>query len=211
MRSTFTIADIYSTPARARVLRALALTDGPLSIRSVATHAGISHTAAGVVLGQLEAMGLVRGHRVGVAHAYSLERANVFVRDMVLQAVEAERTIIDELRHDLVSDFAEHAESLILFGSFAHGEQTAGSDIDVFALATDARREQLLRDRNLERWHWYRTKYSAPLSLMVLSRSQSADAFAWDQNEFRTELASTGIVLHGLAVDEWGLDPDFSR
>lgn len=208
MNPTFSISDIYATPARAKVLRALALADAPLSIRWVAVRAGISHTAAGVVLRELGGMGMVRKDHVGVAHAYTLERLNVYVREMVLPAVDAERSIIEELRRDLIADFSEHSESLILFGSYAYGDQTETSDIDVFALAVDARHEQLLRDRNLERWHWYREKYSSPLSLMLFSRTHASECLGWDQSAFRTELASTGIVLHGLGVDEWGLDCD---
>ncbi|MFA5892216.1 MAG: nucleotidyltransferase domain-containing protein, partial [Actinomycetota bacterium] len=208
MEPTFTIADVYATPGRAKVLRTLARYEGPMSTRAVADGAGLSHTAAGSILRSLGAMGMVRKDSVGIAHAYTLERANVYVRDMVLPAIEAERSIIDELCRDLVADFAEHCQSLVLFGSYAYGEQTETSDIDVFALVEDSRRAQLLERRNLDRWSWYSSKYSSPLSLIIFTRAQASDSLGWNQSALRTELASTGIILHGLGVDEWGLDCD---
>lgn len=208
MEPTYTIADIYSTPGRARVLRALARHEGPLSIRAVAEGAGLSHTAAGSVLRALDRMGMVRKDAVGTAHAYTLERTNIYVRDMLLPAVAAESSIIDELCSDLVMDFAEYSQALVLFGSYAYGEQTASSDIDVFALVEDSRLQQLVERRSLDRSSWYSVKYSSPLSLMVYTRAHASECLAWDQSALRAELASTGIILHGLGVDEWRLSCD---
>ncbi len=208
MKTTYTIEDVYATPARAKVLRALALGSGSMSVRWVAACAGISHTAAGTVLRDLESMRMVIRRPVGRAHAYALDPANVYVREMVIPAVEAETGIIEELRNDLIADFAEHSQSLVLFGSYAWGGQEEDSDIDVFALAVDSRRRQLLEEKSLKKWDWYAAKYASPLSLMVYSRADASRGLGWGQSGFRTELASTGIILHGLGVDEWGLDGD---
>jgi predicted nucleotidyltransferase len=206
MRPTLTIEDIYATPARAKVLRALALTAGPLSVRSTGRAAGISHTAAGVVLEDLESMGLVHRWFVGRAHSYTLMRSSIYVREMVLPAVAAEAAIISELCRDLSGQFEEDSLSLILFGSYAYGEQRESSDIDLFALAEDSRRKQLLQDRALARGVELLDKYGSSLSLMVFTRPEAREYLRDGKSGFRTELASTGIILHGLGVDEWGID-----
>lgn len=206
MRPTLTIADIYETPGRAKVLRALAVAPGPLSVRRLSTASGLSHTAAGAVLGDLYSLGLVNRHFIGRSHAYALERNNIYVRTMVLPSVQAEDVIIEELRRDLVEEFSADSVSLILFGSYAFGEQDESSDIDVFALAEDALHKQRLEERDSASGSWFRAKYGSPLSLMLFTRREAADQLVAGQNAFRTELESTGIILHGAGVDEWGLD-----
>lgn len=206
MRPTLTIADIYATPARARVLRSLSLARVPLSTRGVGRAAGISHTAAASVLGDLESLGLVRRSTVGRAHAFTLNRDSVYVRLMVLPAVEAEDQVIDELCGDLVETFAADSLSLILFGSYAYGEQTESSDIDVFAIAQDARRKQQLEDAATERFDFFLSKFGSALSLVAYSRREAAEYLAPGKSSLRNELASTGIILHGLGVEEWETD-----
>jgi predicted nucleotidyltransferase len=206
MRPTLTIADIYATPARAPVLRSLSLARIPLSTRGAGRAAGISHTAAASVLGDLESLGLVTRSNVGRAHAFTLNRDSVYVRLMVLPAVAAEDQVTDELCADLVDAFAADSLSLILFGSYAYGEQTESSDIDVFAIAQDARRKQQLEDKATERFEFFLSKFGSPLSLMAYSRREAAEYLAPGKSSLRNELASAGIILHGLGVEEWEID-----
>ncbi len=207
MRPTLTIEEIFETPARARVLRVLARSRGPRSTRSLASSAGISHTAAGVVLQELQALGLATRHFIGRSHAFALVRSNIYVRDMILPAVEAEEHVIDELKRDLIDEFAVDSLSLILFGSYAYGEQDYQSDIDVFALVEDARRKQQLEQRATHHgMDFFSVKYGSPLSLMPYTRAGVLRVFGNSQSPFIFELMTTGIILHGLGIDEWGID-----
>jgi DNA-binding transcriptional ArsR family regulator len=203
MRPTYTIEDIFSTPARARVLRALAHSAQPLSVRGVAKWAGISHTAASRVLKELDAIGLVRFTPLGRSSAYSLERRNTYVKHMVLPAIDAEETIVNELSADLVETFAGSALSLVLFGSYAYGEPNEYSDIDVFALAEDERRKQQLDEAAWKSLDFYWAKYGATLSLLSHTIDGFSDPVYSVSGAFRIELASTGIILHGLGPSEW--------
>ncbi|MBE0417595.1 MAG: nucleotidyltransferase domain-containing protein [Coriobacteriia bacterium] len=206
MRPTYTLADIFEAPSRARVLHVLARAKAPMSIRSIARAAHISHTAAGSTLKDLDAMGLTSSTAVGRAHVYQLHRENAYVRHMVLPAVEAEQAIVRELRSDLVRRFGEPADSLILFGSYATGDQDEASDIDVFALVPDERGKQLLEEVAAEHFSYFSETYGAPLSLLVYTRAEVGQHLTEGQNPFRTELESTGIILHGTGVSEWGID-----
>lgn len=194
---------LFETPARARVLRALALTDVPRSVRAVSKAAGISHTAGGAVLRELEAMGLVTSGRVGRAIAFRLQRDNVYVRRMLLPAIEAEAEIIDELCSELVSTFGDSALSLILFGSYAHGEQDEASDIDVLAIAADERRKQQLEGAAWKSHSRFWSVYGASLTLLVYTMADVRERLDPSVSAFRTELESTGIILHGLGPREW--------
>lgn len=206
MRPTYTIEDIFSTPARARVLRALAHARGPLSVRALAVRAGISHTAASRVLKEIDSIGLVTCAPVGRSTAYSLERRNTYVQHMLLPAIDAEVTIVDELSADLVETFAGSSLSLILFGSYAYGEPNDRSDIDVFALAEDERRKQQLDEAAWKSLDLYWAKYGATLSLLSYTIVGFSDPVYSVSSAFRIELASTGIILHGLGPGEWRQD-----
>jgi predicted nucleotidyltransferase len=160
------------------------------------------------VLRDLDALGFVSRHLVGRAHAYALERSNIYVRTMVLPAVEAERFIADELRRDLRDEFAHESLSLILFGSYAFGEQDESSDIDVFALVEGALQKQRIEERARESGIRFRTKYGSPVSLMVYTKAQTREHLLDGKSAFGVELAATGIILHGLGVEEWGTDAE---
>lgn len=205
MRPTLTIEDIYATPASARMLRVLAYRRAPMSTRWLARAAKMSHPAAGELLRKLQAMGLVSFGVIGRAHVWELIRSNIYVRDMVLPAVDAEHSVIDELRIDLTAAFAEDSISLILFGSYAYGEQQPLSDIDVFVLVEDAIHKQRIEERESAGGVELLEKYGSPLSLMVYTREEAAEVFG-GESTFRYELGVSGIILHGLGVKEWGID-----
>jgi predicted nucleotidyltransferase len=177
-----------------------------MSVRSVGRAAGLSHTAAGSTLRDLDAMGLVSRTSVGRAIVYELRRSNAYVRHMVLPAIRAEQAILTELCDELVVAFADESETLILFGSYSTGDQDEASDIDVFVLARDERRKQLLEQRAAERLAHFSATYGSPLSLLAYTRADAQRHLSGGQNPFRTELESTGIILHGLGVSEWGID-----
>ena len=202
MRPTYTLVDIFETPSRAPVLRVLARSTTPLSARAVGRVAGISHTAASATLRDLEAMGLAAGSRIGRANAYEIVRENAYVRHMVLPAIDAESAIVVELRADLVRTFASHAESLILYGSYATGERNDRSDIDLFALAADERSKQQLEERAQEHLGRIQRTYGSPLSLLAYTRAEARARLLHGENPFRAELESTGIILHGLGLSE---------
>ncbi|MEI7815053.1 MAG: hypothetical protein WCJ13_09705, partial [Coriobacteriia bacterium] len=49
-------------------------------------------------------------------------------------------------------------------------------------------------------------KYGSPLSLMVYTREHAVEVLADGKSSFTFELETTGMILHGLGVDEWGID-----
>jgi predicted nucleotidyltransferase len=125
---------------------------------------------------------------------------------MVLPAIEAEPAILSELRAELVALLSEGTESLILFGSYATGEQDEASDIDLFGLVANDCRKQDLEERAARALNHFNEIYSSPLSLIVYTRAEAREHLQPGQSPFRTELESTGIILHGLGIGEWGID-----
>jgi DNA-binding transcriptional ArsR family regulator len=205
MKPTYTMEDLFATPARVRVLRALARSSQPRSIRQVARAAGISHTAAGSVLADLEDMGMVRSTATGRSLVHQLIPENIYVRLMLMPAIEAETDVLEELKRDLVDAFSTDAISLILYGSYAYDDQDEDSDIDVFAVAADQLGKQRLEEIDMERGAFFLAKYGSPLHLIAhtLVEARRLDP---GRTGFTIELDVTGIILSGLGTSEWGTD-----
>jgi predicted nucleotidyltransferase len=206
MRPTFTIEDIFETPARVKILRVLATAHGALSIRAAGRAAGVSHTTASAVLRDLESMGLAGSRPIGRARAFWLVTDNAYVRRMIMPAIDGERAVVDDLRRDLVAAFGPDAVSVVLFGSWAYGDQDGDSDIDVLVLAEDERRKQALEEAANACAERFARTYGSPLAPLIFTRAEAASRLAIGKSALRLELESTGIILHGLGPREWGID-----
>lgn len=118
-----------------RVLEALARVTEPLTIRRLAELAGVSHTAAGDVIGPLVRAGVVQRREVGRSSLVSLDRENVGAR-AVLELADARGAVIRDLRVSAALIRPAPA-SLVIFGSFGRGTAGANSDLDVVAVRAD--------------------------------------------------------------------------
>lgn len=206
MRPTFTIEDIFETPARVKVLRALVTAQGALSMRAIGRLAGVSHTSASSVLRDLESMGLAQSRQIGRARVCWIVADNAYVRRMVMPAIEGEQAVVEDLRLELARILGADALSLILFGSWAYGEQTDESDMDVLAIAEDERHKQMLEEAACQHDARLARTYGSPLSLLVFTLAEARSQLAIGKSALRVELESTGIILHGFGPREWGID-----
>src|SRR5215472_10132294 len=115
-----------------RVLRVLAHTARPLTMRTVADLAGTGRDRTNLILHQLIALGLVERHEAGASAQVTLVRENAAAQAVVALA-ELWYTVIERMRLDAATIDPTPA-SLVIFGSFARGEAREGSDIDVLAV-----------------------------------------------------------------------------
>lgn len=118
--------------AQGRVLRVLANTERELTMRSVASLAGVSVGQTVNVLHRLTALGLVERHDSGSAALVKLVRENAAAQAL-LRLNGLRDYVLSQLQQDAVSIQPSPA-SLVVFGSFARGEARSGSDIDVLVV-----------------------------------------------------------------------------
>lgn len=118
-----------------RVLSVLARTHEELTIRTVARLAEASPQQASVAVGHLVELGVVARREAGSSALVRLERDNEVAR-IVLALAE-----VGEAATRRLVEAAEKIEpvpaSLILFGSFARGDASSSSDLDVLAVRPD--------------------------------------------------------------------------
>jgi predicted nucleotidyltransferase len=115
--------------AQGRVLRVLANTERELTMRSVASLAGVSVAQTAKVLRRLTVLGIVERQNQGSSALVKLVRENE-ASQALLRLNGLHHTVMSRLKQD-AGDITPMPASLVVFGSFARGEARVGSDIDV--------------------------------------------------------------------------------
>jgi predicted nucleotidyltransferase len=179
-----------------RVLGVLARADAELTMRSVAQLAGVSVNRAVSVLNHLIALGLVERREAGSAALVRLARDNEAAKAIVSLG-NLRSTVIDRLRSQAKMIRPEPA-SLILFGSFVHGEARASSDLDVLAV----RASHVFEDDQkwldgLGQWSDLATRVIGnPVSVLTVGQDDLPGLLKRKQSVWR-EIAMDGLVLLG--------------
>ena len=119
------------------VLEVLARTETPLSARAIArlTDGRVSHTQANTVLKSLDAAGIVNSEARPPAHLYSLNRRHVAAD--AIAALASIRTVLFDRMRAAIAEWDPGPAAVWLFGSFARGDATADSDIDILVIRVD--------------------------------------------------------------------------
>lgn len=203
MRPTHTIETIFGTRSRTAVLRLLHGVRVPLNASQVARQTRMSIPAAATALRELGSMGLVGSSPAGRAWVHWLVRENVYVRQIVDAAFEAEGSMPRELTLDLERAFATLSASVVLFGSYARGDQTAVSDIDVVLVAADRHARPPLDEAADVESMRLRYVWGATVSPLVYDMSEAAALWRTSPSLF-AELERDGIVVSGMPPGEWG-------
>lgn len=119
------------------VLEVLARTETPLSARAIArlTDGRVSHTQTNAVLKALETAGIVASESRPPAYLYTLDRRHVAADPIV--ALASMRTVLFDRMRAAVASWDPEPAAAWLFGSFARGDATADSDVDVLLIRPD--------------------------------------------------------------------------
>lgn len=202
MRPTITAEDIFGNRSRVRVLRVLRGVGVPLNTSQIARRCGITHPAASEALTYLAAMGLVDSSPAGRATVHWLVRDNAYVQSMVEPTFAAEESMPDTLAANLHGALEDVALSLVMFGSYARGDQEIGSDVDVLlVVCTDeAKRaaESLLEEYSPR----FRDAFGASLSPIIYTLEEAA-RLSCAAPGLWASIEADGLTLVGMSPDEW--------
>lgn len=202
MRPTYHIEQILGSRSRVRVLRELAGVRVPLNAAQIAARAGITRPAAGSVLAEFASMGLTENMDVGNARVHWLIHENIHVELLVKRAFEFESHVADMLLEDLRERFAGAAESVLLFGSYARGDQEQESDIDVVLVGADERQKSDLDQLVADELGAFGRRWGASLSVLTYTVDEAA-ALWRHSPELQRSLEQDGVVVSGRGPSEW--------
>jgi hypothetical protein len=203
MRATLTASDLFSTRGRVDVLRALWGVQIPMTAAEVARRTRMTHPAVSSVLGVLADYGVADSAPAGRGHVYWLNRDNVYVKSLVDPVFLAEQTAPDVLLEAIRSEFEDRTVSVVLFGSYARGDQTPDSDIDVIAVAHNAGVKREIEGSMVASQTAFRRAFGATLSAIVYDPSEAA-ALPERAPDLHQSVVRDGVRVCGLDVTEWG-------
>ncbi len=147
-------------------------------LRELARKAGVSTTTVMSSVRLLEKQGLVKkNHKGRLCFVKADRESHRFVR---LKQVHNLLKIYESGMVDFLSDFYETPDAIIIFGSFAKGEDTEKSDIDIAVVSSIKKQCDLSK---------YEKKLGKAISLHVVRLKEL-------EKEFVLNLAN-GIVLEG--------------
>ena len=204
MRPTYTIEDMLGSRSRIAVLRVLHGVSVPLNASQLAARTGLTRPAVASALTSLAAMGIARSSPAGRATVHWLSRDNVYVANLIDPLFKAERNVPDDLIDDLARSF-QAAVSVVLFGSYARGDQTPSSDVDVILVAGDATSKTALELAAADHAVEFRTRFGASLSYLVYTHEEAA-ALSATSPELAGSIRREGVTVSGLGPWEWADD-----
>lgn len=115
--------------AQGKVLAALIGTTGELNLRTVARLADVSIAQASRVLPDLVELGMIKRREIPPSSLFRIVPEHVATR-VLLDLASARRNVMTAMGR-LADTFNPAPMSVIIFGSFARGDDDAKSDIDV--------------------------------------------------------------------------------
>lgn len=202
MRPTYTVDDLLGSRSRIAVLRVLLGVSVPLNASQIAVRSKLSHVAAASVLSEFASMGVVLSSPAGRATVYWLSRDSVYVENVLEPLFQAERDVPQYLVDDLAWAFQDEAVSVVLFGSYARGDQTPDSDVDVALVAENPDTKSALESAIAAHASEFRSRFGASLSALTYTREEAG--MLWETSPSLAEsLCRDGVVVSGLSPWEW--------
>lgn len=183
------------------VLEILARTDTSLSARAIArlTDGRLSHTQANTVLKALDIAGIVTSESHPPAILYAFNRRHV-AADAVVALASMRTVLFDRMRSTIASWNPEPAAAWV-FGSFARGDATADSDIDILIVRPETvgeddptwQRQIAQFDQDVREWS------GNDCNTVEFSRREFAELIA-SRERLPSDVADDGIHLFGEPV-----------
>lgn len=176
--------------ARGAVIDVLTRVQTGMTIRQIAERAGVSHPQAARHIRDLETLGVVAREHVGRSHRITL--TGTFAADLLRRLTGLRSEILREMR-EMASRIDPQPLAVVVFGSFARGDDHGESDIDVLVVTADTMPEGLL-DVPLARWCDRITAVTGnPVSEIVVTRT----GYEHLDPSIRAEIERDGVLICG--------------
>ena len=203
MKTTLTVGDLFSSRGRVEVLRVLWGVKVPMTAAEVARRTRLTHPGATSILRQFVDYSLADSAPAGRGHTYWLNRENVYVDTMLDPVFRAEQEIPEMMEEAIRLDFEGYGPlSIVLFGSYARGDQNETSDVDVMVVARDSIvKNEIDHDLPAIIDAFSRT-FGATLSVIVYDLEE-ASLLADRAPGLYESVLNDGVSLVGLNIAEW--------
>lgn len=166
---------ILGAKSKVATLRVLFNSKIGFSGNTIAKRAGMGLLAIQNALADLEHLGLVAVERGSVEHRYRLNTKHYLVVHGLRALYEAERNMAKALASELRPLLDEYVVIAGLFGSFARGQATAGSDIDLLIVVETLKERERVSALFTDRIPEFTERYGLPLQPVIYERRRLND------------------------------------
>lgn len=186
------------------MLAILAATTAELNLRTIARLAGVSQAQASRVLPGLVALGVVERREVPPSSLFRLVPEHVGARALLILARAGDEVLAEMGR--LAGALPHPPVSVIVFGSFARGEATQESDIDVVVVRpADIREDDDEWGTALEGWRREVRRCSGnPVEILEASVDEAAVKLLGRRGVW-ADIRRDGRVVYGLPIEALGV------
>lgn len=182
--------------AQGRILAVLANVSTDLTLRTIARLSDLSPSQVSRVLPRLVELGLVDRRDVPPAALFRLEPRHVAARSLLAIARARDSVVADLERTAAALEPAP--VSMVLFGSFARGDATARSDIDVLVVRPAlSEPDEWAFDVHLERWREEAARLTGNRVQTTEVGEDEVPELITAQRSFWNEVAQESIVIAG--------------
>lgn len=186
-----------------RLLAVLARITAPLTLRRLASLAGVSPAQASRVMPRLVELGIVDRHEVPPASQFVLARDNV-ASQLLLQLADARLIALQQIGES-ASAISPRPVSVIAFGSFARGDADSDSDIDLAVVrADDVDEDDEEWADSIDVWRRHVRVLTGNDVEIVEATASEARRKLRGRSELWRNIQRDGLVVHGLALNELG-------
>jgi len=193
--------EILGQRSKVAILRLLVRTRAELSGREVARLLKLDHKTCHAALRALADQGVVEARRLGTAVAYQVRVDHPVTQDILIPAFEKEQGLVDRYVRDAIALSGVVAESVVLFGSVARGDEEARSDVDILLLICDRKTQARTEDALDAAAGTLAARYgSVPQFIVRDCRTFRAKVLNGDP--FFNEVLRTGRVMIGKPLNE---------
>ena len=187
--------------AQGKVLGALLRTSGELNLRNLARVAGVSIAQASRVLPQLVELGIVERQEVPPSSLFSLVPEHIAVRPL-LELSNPRRALMRAISGAVVN-INPTPVSIVAFGSFARGDGSIESDIDLVVVRpalTDAEDEDWFL--SLEEWRTHLQRVAGnDIEILEVGEDKIAAKLGSTSQVWR-DIRRDGQLVHGKPLEE---------
>lgn len=169
-RASHLLEHVLGAKSKVAALRALFNSKVGISGNAVAKRAGMGLLAVQNALADLERLRIVNVERGSVEHRYRLNFKHYLVRHGLQALYEAEQAMLKALASELRSLLEGHVVTAGLFGSFARGSATTGSDIDLLIIVETLKDREWISALLSDKLSEITERYGLPLQPVIFER-----------------------------------------
>jgi len=194
--------EILGQVSKIRISRFLVNSQAQLNGREIAKNVGLSHVTVHTALKDLSRHGIVNIRSVGKSLIYWLNEEHLLVKEVLRPIFEKESIFFQLIVKTILKESKRPRPlTIILFGSFAKGNASPNSDIDILLVYPNHKSRVLITKELAEAEKKITLLFGNHLASIFMKIAEFKSRFK-KKDRFIKEIAGTGKIIFGKGIGE---------